>query len=74
MFLEKICHDDVFYLQTLEFDHRNHTVCWLYHLLHTVVLRCALVADVTVSWDLPPPPMFSLNSMLRLFNKKGLKN
>lgn len=29
-----------------------------------VVLRCALVADLTVSWDLPPPTMFSLNSKL----------
>ena len=49
-------------MQTLEFNHRNRTVCWLYHLVHTVVLRCALVADLTVSWDLPPPTMFSLNS------------
>lgn len=37
-------------------------MCWLYHLVHTVVLRCALVADLTVSWDMPPPPMFTLNS------------
>jgi hypothetical protein len=32
-----------------------------------VVLRCALVADLTVSWDLPPPTMFSLNSKFRRF-------
>jgi hypothetical protein len=50
------------HLQTLEFNHRNSSVCWLYHLIQTVVLRCALVTDLTVSWDLPPPTMFSLNS------------
>ena len=32
-----------------------------------VVLRCALVADLTVSWDLPPPTMFSLNSKSNIY-------
>ncbi|KAI9558491.1 hypothetical protein GHT06_015278 [Daphnia sinensis] len=52
--------------QTLEFNHRNRTVCWLYHLIPMVVLRCALVADLTVSWDLPPPTMFSLNTVSQI--------
>lgn len=47
----------------MDFDHRNGTVCFVHWVSNRAVLRCAKASNLSHSWDLPPPSMFSLECM-----------
>ncbi|KAF4524352.1 hypothetical protein B566_EDAN007528 [Ephemera danica] len=50
----------------LDFDHRNGSVCFVHWVSNRAVLRCADANNFSRSWDLPPPSMFSLESMTEI--------
>ncbi|KAG8233901.1 hypothetical protein J437_LFUL005229, partial [Ladona fulva] len=50
----------------LDFYHRNQSLCFIHHNVTRVMIRCALVHDLSVFWDPPLPTMFSLESMTHL--------
>jgi hypothetical protein len=50
----------------LEFNHRNHSLCFVQHNSSSAKLSCANIDNLNDSWDLPTPSMFPLDCKYRL--------